>query len=160
MHTLYARHCYIVQTKLYISVNNSWRFGRKPLFRKCYCLCNKIYLYQTFSSNISKPSLPWTPRDLTILFDFYSAIVGGHVVKIGNLNVEEKRVWQPDNISIRSGQENRLIKGVVQSWVMPVLTEEDIHRKILQGQINSFLSHEKRLCVPEGTFPLVDITQT
>ena len=90
--------------------------------------------------------LPWTPRDLTVLFDFYSAIVGGHVVKIGNLYVEEKRVWQPDNIAVRSGQENRLIKGVVQSWVMPVLTEEDINRKILQSQIKRFLLNKDNLC--------------
>lgn len=53
----------------------------------------------------------------------------------GSLNVEEKRIWKPDNISIGSSQENRLIKGVVQSWVMPVLTEKDIHRKILHSEI-------------------------
>jgi len=76
------------------------------------------------------------------MFDFYSAIVGGYVVKLGGLNVEEKRVWEPDNISIRSGQENRLFEGVVQSWVMPVLAEEDIHRKILPSQIKSFTCHE------------------
>ena len=66
-------------------------------------------------------------------------------MKIGNLYVEEKRVWQPDNIAVRSGQENRLIKGVVQSWVMPVLTEEDINRKILQSQIKRFLLNKDNL---------------
>ena len=56
-------------------------------------------------------------------------------MKLGSLNVEEKRIWKPDTISISSSQENRLIKGVVQSWVMPVLAEKDIHRKILQSEI-------------------------
>ena len=73
----------------------------------------------------------------------------------GSLDVEEKRIWKPDNISIGSSQENRLIKGVVQSWVMPVLTEKDIHRKILHSEIKKC-----RFYMPWENLLLVHMMQT
>lgn len=84
-------------------------------------------------------SLPWTPSDLTVSPNFYSAVISWYVVKIGCLDIEKKGIRQPDKISVRSGQENWLFKGVVQARVSPVLTKEHVNGEILQYKHKGFL---------------------
>ena len=85
-------------------------------------------------------TVPGAPSDLTVWSDCYPAVVSRHIVKLGSLDIEEKCVWEPNKISVRSGQQNWLFKCVVQARVLPILTKEHVYGEILQNKPNGHIN--------------------
>ena len=79
------------------------------------------------------PAAPDAVEHVSILEDAQQLVVCGHLVETGPFLIGKEQVWLPDQVQHGGIEVQRVIRifSVGQAWVVPLLSQEDIHPVVL-----------------------------
>lgn len=111
----------------------------------------------------AKGSLPDTVKHFAILWNPKQFVVGGDVMEVGTLLIGKEQVWFPNGVQHRWVQVQGIIRilAICQPWVIPLLSQKNVHSVILQKcharglRISPILAYEVHLRFP-FTIPWFD----
>lgn len=101
-----------------------------------------------------KGSLPDTVKHFAIFWNPKQFVVSGNIVEIGTLLIGKEQIWFPNGIQHRWIQVQGIIRvlAICQTWIIPLLSQKNVHSVILQkchGKVLSpILEHEVHLHFP------------
>lgn len=82
----------------------------------------------------AKGGSPDTVEHFAILWNSKQFVVSGDIVEIGTLLVGKEQIWFPNGVQHRWVQVQGIIRvfAVCQPWVIPLLSQKNVHSVILQ----------------------------